>query len=155
MPLTPSDVRQVVRAAPSAAAGLRRVLALSGAYVTDDVAEALTEAVQTWHLGEPHIACIRDMMRNWREPQARRVIEWQLRERALRGLIRDDLVFAAKPVITIHFIDVHADSGSAPSPAVTDEQADGAPDLAWIEIRLTVPVRPLPDAAPAPALEPR
>lgn len=150
MTLTPEDVRQTVRESPSAADGLLRVLARSGAYLDDDVAEALTGAVQMWQEREPHTAVIRELMQHWRDPRAQSLIVWELRQRAMRSLDREGKAFAGQPRISVHLIDMADDHGFAAGAALTDEQVAEQSDIAWIEIRLVVPVRELPEWVPSP-----
>jgi hypothetical protein len=151
MTMTPEDARQHVREAASAADGLLRVLARSGAYLDDDVAEALTGAVQAWQEREPYTAVIRETMEHWRDPRAQSLIVWELRQRAMRSLDREGKAFAAQPYISLHLIDAAVDHGFAVGAALTDEETAEAEGLAWVEIRLVVPVRELPQWAPSPA----
>jgi hypothetical protein len=157
--LTPTDVHAVVATAPSAAGGLLRVLTMSGAWLPDDVAEALTEAIQARGDGEPpYVQVLRHSMEYVQNKQYHDVTVWELRERSLRSLLREGKVFAAQPVITVHQLDPFADDGMSSGPALTEEQIAELPREAWAEIRLTVPTRTLPDTAPAapePALETR
>lgn len=96
-----------------------------------------------------HIGRIREPVQMWREDHYRPSLERTLRNLVLRDVDRAGGAFDAPPVQTVHLVSdmgpepmILADAPSQDEP-LTDEQIVELPDNAWVEIRLTVPIRAL------------
>lgn len=151
MILPPLTVRSLLAAADTPKEGVIAVLISLGVENIspedlDEVADALLSAATD---AEPYVQLLRHPLEYVQNERQRGVVEWELRERVLRSLLREGKVFAAQPVITVHTIDPANDPGLSPGPALTEEQIAALPRETWAEVRLTVLARRLPDAETA------
>lgn len=145
--LTVEDVRATIVEAPTLAAGLDKVLASSGCWLPTHLVGAIVDTLAPPTI--EHVSRLREPLRAWQDDRYRPTLEKNMRNLTLRAVDRDGHAFAGQPVLTVHALaEMDPEYPSAEDMVSTDtpltpEQLVALPEHSWIEVRMTVPTRPL------------